>query len=181
MTIEFPAKDIYYNDLQIMDGWAMIDLASGSDYSGSSAERSNYEWCRDNWASKEDIKFVYGAFGTYGIAYRITTEDPDIHESIHVMSEFGAIDSCYLIDVEARWIGEAKEGWTISDFRRAVEREHGDDVFEDISEETIVRLFDACYVLSDECWESQHCDAWLDVDRLVPHFEAAIASLPVQA
>jgi hypothetical protein len=172
---------IYYNDMCEMDGWSMIDLATGSDYSGCSATRANFEWSVENWQDNRDIKFVFGGWGTYGVAYRITTEDPDIHEAVHAMSEHGVIDDCYLIDVEDRWISEAKESWAISDFIRAVEKQHGDDVFDDISEETIIRLFDACYVLSDEVWQSENCGMYIDVERMVPHFEEAVSRLPLHA
>jgi hypothetical protein len=182
MTIEFPGKDIYYSDLQIMDGWSQIDIASGSDYSGSSATRANYEWAVDNWASNPDIKFVYGGFGTYGIAYRIQTDDPDIHEVINTMSEFGVIDDSYLYNVESRWIADAKESWAIFDFKRAVEKLHdNDEILDDVSDDTIVKIFDECLALSNEVFVTEHCGMYIDVERLAPHFQAAVKSMPIPA
>jgi hypothetical protein len=179
MTIDFPAKDIYIMDLAILDGWAMIDLASGDHYCGSSATRANYEWCRDNWSSKADIKFVYGGNGSYGVAYRILTEDQEIHQAIHCMSEYACIQDTYLVEVEARWIGEAKDSWALFQFRCELEREHGEDIFDEVSDEIVLAIFDECYRLSDEQWVPEGTGMWMDVSRLVPYFEEAIASMPV--
>lgn len=163
-------------DLSIMAGWSMIDMASGDDDSGTSATRANYEWARVNWASKEDIKFVYGGSGSYGVAYRLETSNSDIHEAIHAMYEFGCIQDEILHRVEADWIADAKESWVLFDFMRQVEETFGDDIFQDVSKKTIDSIFDQCCTLSGEQWSFEGT-AYIDLHRLVPHFQVAISSL----
>jgi hypothetical protein len=176
-TLEFPAKNVYIRDLAIMDGWSMIDIASGDHYVGSASTRANYEWCVENWSQNQDVKFIYGTNESYGIAYRILTEDEEIHEAIHAMSEHGVICDETLRAVESRWIQEAKDSWAIFDFTREVEFLFGEDILTEISEETIDRLFNACVLLSEEQWSFEFASAEIDVRGFACYLEVAIANL----
>lgn len=55
--------------------WEFLEYTQGSDYSGSSVERSNYEVIKEMLQSGElnekDVKLVYGGANSYGILYRI--------------------------------------------------------------------------------------------------------------
>jgi hypothetical protein len=183
MTCELTEmKTISFCDLRDLDGWASIDMTCGSDYSGCSAQRANYEWALDNWNKDHDIKFLCGPWGGYGVAYRITTEDPDIHEVIHCMSEHCVIDDSYLFAVEERWIQEAIDGWLLSDFKRAVESWYdGEEVFCQIGDKLAEAILQECIMLSGESWQSENAGMWIDVDRLYPHFDTALAKIDPKA
>lgn len=179
MTI--PAIDctrIDFSDMRDLPGWELIEGTCGSDYSGSSITRANFEWFVDNLIKDEDIKIVSGMFFGYGIAYNTKTEDPDLLEVINCIESEGCIDDTYVYQVEARWIDEAMDD-AIHDFRRASQAWVGYDeyLWDDIDDEFIGKVMTRCMELANETFIMEYSSAWLDVNRLVPYTEQALKEL----
>jgi hypothetical protein len=169
-------------DMDYLDaGWKHVEEACGSDYSGCSYTRANFEWFREEYRDHADVAILYGEFFGYGIGYNPETADDRLREIIDALSDYPLVCEHTVSLVEARWIVDALESWALKDFRKAVERHHGEDLLDDVSEETLARIFDLCAELANEYWQSENCGMHIDVDRLVPHFQSAVSSMPVHA
>lgn len=163
--------------------WTIITETEGSDYSGTSVTRANYEWFVSNHGKSSDLVQVYGWFGGYAVAYRTAayeteTMDETIREAIDSISEYPIICDETLYRVETQWVQDAMDDWTIPDFKRAVERiMDRDDLWDDIDESTVQLIWDECLIRSGEDWIFEHCAAWIDVDRIASQFQGVISSI----
>jgi hypothetical protein len=169
-------------DMDYLDaGWQYVEEACGSDYSGSVYTRANYEWFAEEYRNHADVVILYGDFFSYGIGYNPETEDDRLREIIDALSDYPLVCEHTVSSVEVRWIQDAMESWALSDFRREIERHHGEDILDDVSDDTLARIFGVCADLANTYWQSENCGMHIDIDRLVPHFPAAVSSLPVHA
>jgi len=163
------------------EGWRYVEEASGSDYSGSSYTRANYEWFKEEYRNHADVRVLHGDFFGYGIGYNPETEDDRLKEIIDALADYPLVCEHTVTSVESRWIEDALESWALKDFRRAVERLQDDDILDDVSDATIAQIFEICRELANEYWQSENCGMYIDVEKLAPHFQSAVESLPVHA
>lgn len=179
----FTYNDIKANPFSPSTEWTIIPETQGSDYSGSSVTRSNFEYIRDNFNASDDLAVVYGWFYGYAIAYRTSayhdeTMDETIRETIDSLTDYPVICDDTLYRVETRWVQDALSDWTIPDFKRAVERlTENDDIWDDVHESTIQLIWDECQLRSGEDWIFEHCSAWIDVDRIASVFHSVISDI----
>lgn len=171
-----------YNDLRDNSDWQIIPETEGSDYSGSSVTRANYEWFLDNHSKDDDLAEVTGWFCGYGIAIKSDSQDPDLREIIDALSEYPVICEDTWARVEARWISEALDSGILSDFVREVERitDH-EDIFDEISQDLALEIFEASRVISGEEWRFEHAGAFIDVSRVAQFALQVIADRPIFA
>jgi len=168
----------FNNDIEGTAGWRYVEEATGSDYSGSSYTRANFEWLRDNYGDHPDIMILWGHFFGYGIGFNQETEDDTLRAIIDGLEDYVIICEHKLAQVEERWISEALDSY-IFDFKREIRRVHGEEMLEEVLDETIGQIFEICRELSNTEWIPENCGMYIDVDRLVPHFEEAVSRLPV--
>lgn len=173
--------EIRFQDLSDYPGFKLIEEACGSDYMGCSYTRANFEWFQEEYRNHADVLFLWGHFFGYGVAYRVETEDDRLREIVDGLADYPLVCEHKVSEVEVRWIQDAMESWALSDFRKEIERHHGEDILDDVSDDTLTRVFDLCADLANTYWQSENCGMHIDIDRLVPHFQAAVSSLPVHA
>lgn len=173
--------EIRFQDLREYPGFVTIDEACGSDYSGSVYTRANFEWFQEEYRGHADVIFLWGHYWGYGVAWNPETQDDRLREIVDGLENYPLVCEHTVSQVEVRWIGEALESWALHDFRREIERHHGEEILDDVSDDTLTRIFDVCAELANEYWQSENCGMHIRIDRLVPHFPAAVSSLPVHA
>jgi hypothetical protein len=167
-----------YNDVHESTEWTIIEETCGSDYSGSVVARANYEWFRDTMTANDDLALLYGHFFTYGVAYRKDTKDTQILELIDSLEEYPSICDMTLARVENVLIQEAME-WVIRDFRCEIGAMGIEN--EDISDDTIARVFDACLAFSGETWFHEYDEMSINIKRVACAFPAVIEEFPIFA
>lgn len=67
----------------------------GSDYSGDTVTRANYEYLKEKYAGKPGFLDVYGDYSTYGIAY---TGDASIEDIESLQEEMDRLESYPCLD-----------------------------------------------------------------------------------
>jgi hypothetical protein len=126
-----------------------------------------------------DVVILHGDFFSYGIGYNPETEDDRLREIVEALSDYPCVDDEMVERVEQRWIEDAMHSWALNDFRRAVERQHGEDLLDEVSDETVARVFEICRQESQEEWTPENCGMHIDVEKIVPHFQSAVSSMMV--
>lgn len=157
----------------------LIPVLCGGDYSNSCAvEYSNYlEW-QDLFADTLSIDWwtVSGGYGSYGIAIRVDTENPDILEMIGSLSDYPVINDDRLSQVEMEWQDYSYRDCVAKDFVEGIEKQFEIELMIDDPQDDgrVCDLFYACADRANEYWEvEQHGTAYIRVDKLVQRVEYA--------
>lgn len=97
----------------------VIELASGSDYSGSLVEVSNFQVLQQAYPWLVEIR---GGYGTFGLAYLGARENqnPALIESIAALSDYPLLDENHHSNLEREKVDEAWESDGRDDFKRAL-------------------------------------------------------------
>jgi len=177
MEITIRSFDMDYLDA----GWKYVEEACGSDYSGSLYSRANYEWFREEYRGHSDVVILYGDFFGYGIGYNPETQDDRLKEIIDALSDYPCVDEEMVSLVEQRWIQDAMESWALKDFRHEVEYLFGDEILEDISDNTLAKIFEICRQEAEQEWESENCGMHIKIVKMAPYFEVVVSNMPVHA
>ncbi len=156
----------------------MISLATGSDYSGCSVTRSNFN-ILEEWEAGEysdDIITVSGGHGTYGAIVRMDCV-PALWEIIQGLADYPSIDDEAISETKMEWRDEAL-GEFMSDTESALWHAFPDDgecldASETLAESVRKIITEYCNGPDVE-WHYQNSDAWADSDKA----SRAILKLP---
>lgn len=148
----------------------LVNWAGGSDYSGDSVERSNFqvllELAEEKGLLGKGLWEVYGGFGSYGIVVSADVEDEEILDLLAGLEEYPVADEDHLAHLEIELEDEAWSSWAESDFVRALAREHGGYV-EDWDGEKLRGVFEDARERANEYWVSESGGSqWIDLGRV---------------
>jgi hypothetical protein len=142
-------------------------LLSGSDYSGSLVERSNFESFADDFSGADWWTDAPGGHGTFAIVIDMDRIPEEAIEFLNGLQDYPLADEDRHSALETEAQDQAWENWAADDFRRGLERKF-DVELDDVDPRALSEAF---YRLSDESgtyWENQSGgDMWIDLDRIV--------------
>lgn len=159
-------KRLYYGDLDPSPTgeYVMLPLSSGSDYSGSTVERSNYLVFLEQFP--ELLIDVYGGHGTYALlcplAYSCALQD-DLND----LEQYPVLDDDAWSNLEYEIESEAWDDWIRGDFVHALEQhEVSIDGLNDTAQHA---LFQLGYSQSNAEYihEGGYTSCYVDVERIV--------------
>ena len=143
---------------------AWLPLSSGSDYSGDTVTRANYEYFLGEYL--EVCIPVYGMFGTYGIVVPVWHFPETLQEDLEDLEDYPVISDDALSNLEMRLEEEAWESWVRGDFSSALE-DAGIDT-EGIPEGALRETFHAALEASNTYAEHEPgCSVYYDIDRII--------------
>jgi len=142
-------------------------ILSGSDYSGSSVELSNYRTFLESWRNVPGVVDLHGGHGTYAIAIRLDVCEAGILQALEALDDYPVLDDDAMGEVEAEQDREAWESWARDDFKRELERRHGVDVSE-VSDDDIARVFLAACEATGNYFECDGADRFIRVEQVAP-------------
>jgi len=160
-----------------------VPVASGSDYSGSTVERSNYLWFKETFGDEEWVCDVYGGHSTYAVAVGLTgllTCADDTFDAVCEALE--GLDNYPLFDEEAHSALEMEESdsawdsWVADDFKRAVEKKFdGCADFDWDAGPDLRTFFEEKREEANEYWfnEGYGHDMYVRIDEVVKGIELA--------
>lgn len=175
-----PGSDIPYGNLNRLshrsddDVYYVPNLMCGSDYSGGSVTLANYEYMRDEYSDNDNVRLVYGGYGTYGIAINISA-DWDEEEAFWLidllenLDNYPVIDDDALCEVERRIEDEAwSEIYGRCDFSTELGESTGYEVEgEDNFDGPLFALFLELQEKHNEYWIHEvGATAYADVEKL---------------
>ena len=103
--------------------YALPELCSGGDYSGSLVEKSNYQAILDMMPGEYEDGREYisysGGHGTYALAIRLDSVTDDILETLEGLEDYPIIDENLMSEMELEAQSEAWESWGRSEFKTA--------------------------------------------------------------
>jgi len=154
--------------------YAMPDVMSGSDYSGSSCEYSNYRVFLQQFGKIKGVYDIYGGYGTYGIAIRksVLDSNKDIQDVLKGLEEYPIIDEQDQSQLEMDWAGEAWTSWVRDDAVRLL-REDWED-WEPSDEDTFQSQFNSALNEANEDWESENRGMTVRIERVLPYLKDII-------
>jgi hypothetical protein len=152
--------------------WSILEYATGSDYSGSLVEVSNYNglcelleehhpdgsepvvWCR-----------THGGHGTFGLLVRYELLADEVREAIDALEDYPLLDDEAHSQLECEAQGEAWENWARRDFERAVCKHYGEcDWPEGVDS---YALFHVASDWAGEYWvNEQGSEVYIDIERV---------------
>lgn len=155
-----------------------VPYASGSDYSGSLVERSNYNVFTETYGKDNEWVFsAHGGHNTYaavvGLTGLLTCDEDTADEVLNVLEglvDYPLIDEEANSTLEMEKADEAWDSWVAGDFRRAVEKKFdGRAEFEWPSDSDLRAAFEQFAEKANEYWfdEGMGQDMYIRVDRIV--------------
>jgi hypothetical protein len=158
-----------------------VPYASGSDYSGSTVERSNYVvFLAEN--VQDWIHEVYGDFGTYAVAVSVNgllSADEDVFDlicdTIEKLEDYPLIDDEALSQLEMEGTDEAWTSWVQSDFVRGLEKHFEGVDFEFPHDGLLREFFEKMAERANEYWYCEGCgrDTYIAIDRVIAKIDFA--------
>ena len=103
--------------------YIMPELLSGSNYSGGSLTKTNFETFLGLYGKREGIHVCYGGHGTFAVAIRAdVAETQDIADTLNSLEDYPVLDDKAYETEQTCRKKEAWENWAQRDFQSAVER-----------------------------------------------------------
>lgn len=155
----------------------ILDLKymSGSDYSGGSVTRANYESFMEEFGEVPGVISLFGSHGSYGVGVRIEAVSPEMIEVFEKLKNYPVIDEDKVSEVEMEWQDEAWKNWARSDFLRALNDKFPEleDQIEALAEQkegegdALYGLFEEAREKANVYWESENAGMHIDIERVV--------------
>jgi len=156
--------------------WYEVEYASGSDYSGGTVNRSNYEVLQEmleesHPSGQEPAVWAdaYGGHGTYAILVVYDALDPEIQRSLGALEDYPILDEGHHSEHEMELEGEA---WD-STYEREFESKLLEELFTDGEDEDwpesakSFAIFRLGMEVANENWEHSAEGPYVDIDRVV--------------
>jgi hypothetical protein len=162
-------------DALAKDGtWIVPNLTSGSDYSGSLVERSNFNVLKEAAENYPGSALapafwveLYGGHGTFALAFHIERTPEEIREMLLALEDYPLADEEAHSELEMQAQDDAWENWARSDYRRALEKEYRGDASE-VSDDALFEHFMSAMDKSNTYWENEQGDSmYVDLDRVI--------------
>lgn len=158
------------------------DYCQSGDYGGAVEYLSNAKELLSSFSSPE-CRELYGGYGSHGVVIDPRYLSEDLLESLQSLESYPILNEDALSALEMQLQGEAWETWAAQDFSRSLEKalssllsqyyddmaseERAEKSIESLSEDQLFNLFSQTMEEQNICWESQHNDAYVDVEKVV--------------
>jgi len=173
------SASIAYNNLHYGQGspdedhlWFVSEYTGGSDYSGTTAEKSNYnvileeaERLAEEMNDETWFQTFHGAHGTYAIAFHVEKTPAEIVEMLEGLENYPVLDESAMSELEVEEEGEAWEATYRDDYRRALEKVFDGDA-EGVDDDELFKHFMEWSDKANEYWEHSTEGPYIDVDRI---------------
>ena len=114
--------------------FVLVEYASGSDYSGSIVDRSNYKALLDMIEAQEahfdqpmeqgkDYLEYTGGHGTFALAIRVDAMEEELVEAIMSLSDYPLLDESLHSEMEHEAQEESWRDWACGDFKSELEKQ----------------------------------------------------------
>jgi hypothetical protein len=154
-----------------------VPYASGSDYSGSTVEKSNAKVFEETYGSEEWVHSVYGGYSTYAVAVGLTglltcaddTFDA-ICEALEGLADYPLLDEEAHSALEMELSDEAWDSWGKDSFVKELEAEFAEDAeFNWPDDSTLRKFFEDKREEANEYWfnEGYGPDMYVRIDEVV--------------
>lgn len=153
---------------------------SGSDYSGSTVERSNKRVFMEEYGDDPHVFETYGGHGTFGVLILATCDNEEIAECLNGLHNYPLISEDDLSELEMEASNEAWENWAQCDFIRALEKQFGiDDLDPDNDITDLYELFWRAAEDANRYWESEQGGGmWINVGEVARAIDIKILEKP---
>jgi len=146
---------------------------SGSDYSGTLVEKSNYNKWHELFSDGQNEWWTDtpGGHGTFGILIDLDVVPDDVSEEvadfINGLHDYALADEDLHSNMEMEAQNEAWDNWAKSDFKSALEKKFDVDL-DDVDGEKLFELFREAMDASNTYWENEQGDQmYVDLDRVI--------------
>lgn len=141
---------------------------SGSDYSGTTYHRSNYDTFLEKFGDVEGVYSLYGGYGTFAIAIRADLVNEEIHEAIAGLNDYPVLDEDALTEYENELEGEAWNNWARHDFVQSIENRFDiEDLEELMTDVQIEDLFHELCERSNTYFMPDGADMYIRIEDVV--------------
>jgi hypothetical protein len=148
------------------------ELLGGSDYSGSTYHRSNYDVFLEEFGDVDGVYSIYGGYGTFAIAIRADLMNEEIYEAVSKLKDYLILDEDALSHYESELEQEAWDNWARHDFVRGIEQEFEiEDLEERMTDDQIEELFYELCDRSNEHFFADGTDMYIRIQRVVDAVE----------
>lgn len=170
----------------------LSDFLSGSDYSGSLVERSNYREFLETFGEREGVHEVSEGYGTFAVAVRIDAVDEEMAEVFDRLEDYPLLSEDAHCEMEVEAQGEAWDSWARSDFVRELEARFSEEGFGELVyvphgeaegqgklfetgerpkpsdlDEAVCRLFETAREDANVYWENESGgEVYIDLERV---------------
>jgi len=168
----FVSGECDFTDTKAPDNYyIMPDILSGSDYSGSLVEQSNWMCFLEEFGQCDGVKCVVGGHGTFAVA--ITVEaykgNKNIQEALNSLADYPVADEDHYSHMQMEKTEEAWEDWAFSDYESALEKafdldEQGMEL--NWSGQDAFEVFTEVAESVNEYWEEENQSMWIDVETV---------------
>ena len=150
------------------------EYLSGSDYSGSTVELSNFNCFVDMYKKQLGISFwkLYGGHGTFGVAIDWEKATEDMRETLNALDDYPLIDEDELSHLEMNLEEEAWGNYIESDFLRALRKkfdtEEDEERIDNLTSSEVYTLFrNAMEATNTYYVHESNTGPYVDIDRIV--------------
>ena len=163
--------------------YLLPNLLSGSDYSGGTVERSNYEVFLKKYGRRKGVHRLSGGMGTFGIAVKLPLPE-DIEEDLYGLQDYPILNEEHHSHLEWKLIEQEWEGLK-SHVENDILQELEGIVSEDLEElEDLEVLFERAREDTNTEWIFETgCAVFIDPSLIIPYlveFYKARYGLPDQ-
>ena len=145
----------------------IVPNTTGSDYSGSLVERSNYQAFLDEYGDIPGVHTTFGGYDTFGILVESSIDDEGLLEALAALESYPVLDDSLYSEMEMEAQFEAWKSWASSDFGSALEKEFGVEI-ESPENPSMITLFLEAAENANEYWvNEQGSEMYIDIDRIV--------------
>jgi len=151
--------------------FALVEYATGSDYSGTLVEVSNHKALLELLGDLEDgIDYldISGGHGTFALAIRVDRIAPDVLEALEGLEDYPLMSEDLHSQMELESQNAAWEDSIREEFRTALASHLDVEDLDSVSDESLAELFCKTADLGN-CYWSNDCgsDSWIDVESVI--------------
>jgi hypothetical protein len=153
--------------------WFDAQYTSGSDYSGSLVERSNYEALLEKCGELEEehgsdwYQTLYGGHRTYAILFHVIRAPDEIVELLKGLEDYPLIDEERESQLEMEAQNEAWENWGRRQYKQELEKLYKGDA-DKVSDEELDKHFEEWREHSNTYWVNESgSEMYIDIARIL--------------
>lgn len=160
---EWSNKPSTSNDVALF----MVPYTTGSEYSGTLVERSNYQAFLDEYGDIPGVHTTFGGYNTFGVLVEASIDDEGLLEALASLESYPLLDESLHSEMEMDAQFEAWKNWASSDFGSALEKEFGVEIDSPDSPSMTTLFFEAAESANEYWVNEQGDEMYIDIDRIV--------------
>lgn len=161
--------------------WFLVDLCTGSDYSGDLLNKSNFrtllkmcelalqeqDTCQKPW-----FVDLHGGHDTFALALHCERVPQDVYDTIeHLVNDYLIIDEDDYSELQHEAEEEAWPSWASHDFKRALEKKFPSYDFDTLSDGDLYEIFHKAMEDSNTYWEVEGMGVRVDIERILKEID----------